>query len=115
RAFTVWIGRVLLPAKAPSEPVTEFNDLQEVQAMLAERVKLWVREWKQEGHQEGFKQRIEIGESRGESKTLLKLIKLKFGSAPEWVERKIDAADKTQLDAWVERIIVAESIDHLFG
>ncbi|MGH8559344.1 MAG: Rpn family recombination-promoting nuclease/putative transposase, partial [Methylococcales bacterium] len=42
RAFTVWIGRVLLPAKAPSEPVTEFNDLQEVQAMLAERVKLWV-------------------------------------------------------------------------
>ncbi len=33
--------------------LTELNDLNEVNTMLAERVKQWTKEWKQEGLQEG--------------------------------------------------------------
>lgn len=119
RAFTVWIGRVLLPAKSPSQTTPEFNDLHEVQAMLAELVKQWVEEWKQEGIeqgvQQGIAQGIKIGETRTETQILLKLVKLKFGEVPEWAEEKIRAADKAQLDGWVERILTAESIEHLFA
>ena len=42
---------------------------------------------------------IELGEARGEAKTLLKLLKLKFGALPEGTEEKINSADKMQLDA----------------
>ena len=39
RAFTVWINRVLLPAHLPGQEVPQVNELMEVEAMLAERVK----------------------------------------------------------------------------
>lgn len=143
RAFTVWIGRVLLPAKAPSEPIKEFNDLQEVHTMLAERVKQWVQEWKEEGLQEGLqegrqkglqegrqkglqegiregiREGLEQGRQQGiqigEAKTLLKLITLKFGPAPDWVVNKVSVADKEQLDVWVERVITAKSVEQLLS
>ncbi|MEW6712036.1 MAG: Rpn family recombination-promoting nuclease/putative transposase, partial [Candidatus Riflebacteria bacterium] len=41
RAFTVWLGRVLLPSRYQGEAIPEFHDLQEVQAMLSETVKSW--------------------------------------------------------------------------
>ena len=55
------------------------------------------------------------GEARGEAKTLLKLIKLKFGEHPEWVENQLNLADKDQLDRWVEAILTANSLDDLFA
>ena len=36
RAFTVWLGRVLLPSRYPGESIPEFHDLQEVHAMLCQ-------------------------------------------------------------------------------
>jgi predicted transposase/invertase (TIGR01784 family) len=56
RTFTVWLNRVLLPAKSPNAHYTNLNDLNEVHTMLAERVKEWVEEWKQRGHQEGHQE-----------------------------------------------------------
>lgn len=60
---------------------------------------------------------IQLGEARGEvkgeAKTLLKLLKLKFGNTPEWVEEKVISADKAQLDQWVEGILMANSIEGL--
>lgn len=55
------------------------------------------------------------GEARGEAKTLLKLIKLKFGEHPEWVENQLNLADKDQLDRLVEAILTANSLDDLFA
>ena len=49
------------------------------------------------------------GEIKGEAQTLLKLIKLKFGGHPDWVESKLNSADKAQLDRWVEAILTAET------
>jgi len=52
RAFTVWIRRVLLPARMPGVNIPELVDLQEVQTMLAERVMEWTEQWKQQGMQQ---------------------------------------------------------------
>lgn len=39
RAFVVWLKRVLLPARVPGADIPNVIELQEMQAMLAERVK----------------------------------------------------------------------------
>ena len=57
----------------------------------------------------------ENGIQIGEAQTLLKLFKLKFGAIPEWVEQKVNSADKVQLDVWVEGILPAQSIECLFS
>ena len=49
RAFTVWLGRVLLPTRYPNESIPEFHDLQEVHAMLSETVKAWPAQWMAKG------------------------------------------------------------------
>jgi hypothetical protein len=41
RAFVVWLKRVLLPARVPGTDIPNVIELQEMQAMLAERVKTW--------------------------------------------------------------------------
>jgi len=119
RAFTVWIKRVLLPAKVPGADIPLISDLQEMQTMLAERVKQWTEEWKQQGLAEGeakglAKGRVE-GKAEGKADSLSKLIQLKFGMLPDHVKRQIERADCSQLDAWLERILTAESLDAVFN
>ena len=53
RDFTVWFARTFLPARAPGQILPEFNDLQEVDAMLSETVVEWTKKWKEEGKSEG--------------------------------------------------------------
>ncbi|QPK62734.1 transposase [Methylomonas sp. LL1] len=120
RAFTVWMRRVLLPAKkAPKVELPPLTDLHEVHTMLAERVKQWAEEWKEqglrEGRQEGRKEGRQEGLQQGEAETLLKLFKLKFGEVPDWAVQKILEADKAQLDSWVELILTADSVESLLG
>jgi predicted transposase/invertase (TIGR01784 family) len=127
RAFTVWMSRVLLPAKAPKVQLPPLNDLHEVQTMLAERFKQWAEDWKEQGLREGrergrqqglYEGRQEgrqEGIQQGEAETLLKLFKLKFGEVPDWAVKKILEADKAQLDCWVELILTADSVESLLG
>ena len=61
RAFTVWFARTFLPGRAPGQTVPEFNDLQEVDAMLSETVVEWTKKWKEEGKQEGKEEGKEEG------------------------------------------------------
>ncbi len=53
RAFAVWIRRVLLPVRLPGQELPKVNDLTEVDAMLAERVKEWTYEWERKGIEKG--------------------------------------------------------------
>ncbi|EGV20170.1 hypothetical protein ThimaDRAFT_0846 [Thiocapsa marina 5811] len=70
RAFVVWLKRVLLPARVPGAELPNVNTLQEMRAMLAERVKTWTEEWKQQGLEQGIKEGIKEGLSRGQAKLL---------------------------------------------
>lgn len=60
---------------------------------------------------------LQRGLSRGEvlvrRQVLRQQIKKKFGSVPEELERRIDAADLPRLEAALEQILTAASADEL--
>ncbi|WP_404418119.1 hypothetical protein [Marinospirillum sp.] len=64
-----------------------------------------------QGREEGY----EEGLVKGEAQALLKLITLKFGEYPDWVEAKLNEADAAQLDHWVANILTANCLDELFS
>jgi len=113
RAFAVWIRRVLLPVRLPGQTLPEINDLMEVDAMLAERVKEWTHEWKQEGIDEGMKKGINEGMQKGESSLLLRQMHLKFGVLNSDITAIIESANENQLLLWSERILSATSIEEI--
>jgi len=65
RAFTSWLGEVLLPRRLPAEELPELNELTEVGAMLAERVREWTRKWREEGLREGEARGRSLGLKEG--------------------------------------------------
>jgi hypothetical protein len=75
--------------QAPERVFDELQDLQEVEAMLAERVKEWAEEWKRQGLQEG----IQEGLQQGEAAIVLRLLERRFGALDETVWQRIQAAD----------------------
>lgn len=102
RAFTVWFNRVLLPRKAPDSQYIEFNDLNEVNTMLAETVEEWVRESQQNG--------VQIGEA-----TILKrLLTRRFKVVPPETLDRIDQALPEQLEEWAENILDAATLEDVF-
>jgi Putative transposase, YhgA-like len=76
RAFTIWLRRVLLPARLPAVVMPEVQDLTEVQSMLAERVVEWTQQWKEEGFRQGLQQGL-----AAERALLLRLVRRRFGEA----------------------------------
>jgi hypothetical protein len=111
RAFTVWLKRVLLPGRVPGIAIPEVQDLQEVESMLADRVKEWTEQWKREGRAEG---RAE-GRTEGGATMLLRQLELKFGPLPTEFRARIEAADAERLLRWGERVLTAERLDDVFS
>jgi hypothetical protein len=57
----------------------------------------------------------EQGEERGVRGTLLRLLRTRFGEVPDATRARIEAAGKLQLDAWVDRLLTAKSLDEVFA
>lgn len=55
------------------------------------------------------------GEARGMAKTLKRQLAHRFGALPSWAEQRIDAAPITQLEAWIDEIFDARSLESLLG
>jgi hypothetical protein len=109
--FIDWMLR--LPEKLELQLRRDFILIEEEQKMRY--VTSWERFAEERGVELGEARGIQLGEARGEAKTLLKLLKLKFGNVPVWVEEKVNSADKVQLDYWVDNILTAESLESLLG
>ncbi|MFP4147835.1 MAG: transposase, partial [Halorhodospira sp.] len=112
REFALWVQRVLLRRKPFDEqnPLDdqEVQELEEVQQMLAERMKEWEQQWKQEGLQEGRQE--------GEALTLLRLIERKFGAkARASCHERVVHASNEELARWTDRILEAERLEELFA
>ncbi len=107
RAFVVWLKRVLLPARVPGAEIPNVIELQEMHAMLAERVKTWTEEWKQEGVRQG---RLE-----GEAKVVRRLLIRRFGVLPRWADERLEQASEAELDLWSERLLDYPSLDDVFN
>jgi predicted transposase YdaD len=118
RAFVVWLKRVLLPARVPGAEIPNVIELQELRAMLAERVKTWTEEWKQQGIQEGIQQGIqrglEQGVQRGEAKLLRRQLTRRFGPLPAWVDQRLEQASLTELESWAELVLDSPALEAVF-
>ncbi|MBF0188284.1 MAG: Rpn family recombination-promoting nuclease/putative transposase [Magnetococcales bacterium] len=114
RAFTVMLGRVLLPRRVPGQTIPELNDLQEVDAMLAETVQEWTKQWKAEGRAEGRNEGRAEGRAEEAGSMLSRLLQRRFGDLPHWAQEKIQNANVKTLEQWSDRIFDADSLEAVF-
>lgn len=118
-AFSAWLRHVVLPAHFPRERMDATMPLEEVDAMLAERIQQWYREHEEKGLQAGLQQGLEKGlqqglqqgQRDGEIQLLTKLLTLRFGPLdPEAIQR-LEASSPEQRSAWAERLLSAPTLD----
>ena len=72
-------------------------------------------EGRAEGRVEGEARGLAKGRAEGEAKSLIRLLERRFGPLPAAVRSRIDGADLTQLDAWIDRVLDAKSLDAMFA
>ena len=110
RDFTLWLERVLLPARLPGVEIPMVTNLREMNSMLAERVVEWTREWKRQGLQEGMQKGVHVGEAS----LLKRLLVKRFGPLTPAIESRLEEAATEQLEEWAERVLDANSLDEVF-
>ena len=116
RALTVWIRRVLLNRLIPQEPLPELIDLEEVEAMLAERVTEWTQKWKMEGEAKGRMEGRTEGRMEGRNAILSRQLTKRFGYniLDIRMQERLRNATPEQLDRWAERILDAKTLEEVF-
>jgi hypothetical protein len=103
RMFALWIRATLMRKAEYRIVLPRIDDLQELNVMLAERLEEWAHAYKAEGKAEG------------EALALQKLLKKRFGAVPPDVLAKISRASLEQIDAWLDQVLDAGSLDSIFG
>ena len=72
-----------------------------------------------QGISQGLSQVISLGISQGlslgENQLLLRQIRRRFGTLPQWVEDKLSQASTRQKELWGDRILDAPSLEVLFA
>lgn len=74
----------------------------------------WLREGRESGLQEGRQAGRQEGRQEGVSTTLLRILHRRFGGVPAAVERRVQTADASLLEQWIDRCFVARSLDEVF-
>ncbi len=129
RAFASWLRNVLLPMRMPGVEIPQVADLQEVKAMLADRVIEWTEEWKREGFEEGFGKGTEKGLEKGLRKglrkgvekarsevrgVLVRHLEARFGPLSEEARGRLEAIDSLEaLTEMMGRVPLVHSLDEL--
>lgn len=99
---TRWLKRHLRWLGAGAE-LEQLNSVVEEKDMLAEN-------WKYLGE----KERLE-GQLEGERRVLERQLTRRFGELPGWATERLASATGEQLEAWADEILVADSLDEVFG
>jgi hypothetical protein len=55
------------------------------------------------------------GEARGLAKGLVRTLTVKFGPLPEDIVGKVHAASASQVEAWTDRAVTADTLDQVFS
>ncbi|WP_306341749.1 DUF4351 domain-containing protein [Thiohalocapsa halophila] len=55
------------------------------------------------------------GKAEGKAESLKRLLVRRFGPLPVWAMQRIGAAPVAQLDAWLDGILDAQSVEELIG
>ncbi|WP_347331319.1 hypothetical protein [Marinimicrobium locisalis] len=64
RSVAIWLNR-LLRVRVKDEAIPELHNLNEVDAMLSEKLADWTEQWKQEGLEAGLEAGLEQGLAKG--------------------------------------------------
>ena len=72
-------------------------------------------EGKAKGRDEGWAEGEAQGLAKGKADDLKRLLRRRFDTMPYWAEQRIDAASIAQLDAWLDGIFEANSLEALIG
>ena len=118
RAFTIWIPAVLSNRSGGTVVLPEVKSLKELTMTIDHRFEVWAKGHEQRGLEKGrLEGRLEgeqKGRQEGEQLVLQKLLTKRFGPLPEDVLGQIRSASSTQLDAWVDRVLDAASLEEVF-
>ena len=79
-------------------------------------------EWRQEGRAEGLAEGLmrgkaegrAEGKAEGKAETLLRQLERRFGAVPEDARARVLSAPIEDLDAWLDAIVSASSLDEVF-
>ena len=74
-----------------------------------------VAEGEARGRIEGVAEGEVRGFAKGEAKSLTRLLERRFGPLPAAVKTRVGGANLSQLDAWIDRVLDAKSLDSVFG
>jgi hypothetical protein len=55
------------------------------------------------------------GKAEGKAELILRLLTRRFGTPPDWVAPRLQAATPDQLDTWAERTLDAATLAEVFG
>ena len=58
---------------------------------------------------------IAKGRAEGKAKSLTRLFERLFGPLPAAVKARVGGANFAKLDAWIDRVLDAKSLDAVFG
>jgi Putative transposase, YhgA-like/Domain of unknown function (DUF4351) len=70
---------------------------------------------REQGRVEGRAEGRAEGEATGKAKTLVRLLDRRFHGVSETYRTQVLAASEDQLDAWIDAVLDADSIDAVFG
>jgi hypothetical protein len=62
-----------------------------------------------------FRQGRSQGQAEGKAEDLKRLLARRFGPLPKWATARIDGATVDQMDAWLDGIFDAPTLDALLG
>ena len=102
RAVAVWITYVLAPHKGIKLEPRDTENLDEVKNMLATRIEQWESDI------------LARGIEKGELSLFLKMLELKFGVLPRWVQEKIAQANAENIEDWAEKMLKADCLEDVF-
>ncbi len=63
---------------------------------------------------EGINLGVEQGLQAGEADMLCRLLMRRFGDLPQWAQERVKSAAKTQIEAWFDHAIDANTLDEVF-
>uniref|UniRef100_UPI003139F42F DUF4351 domain-containing protein n=1 Tax=Marinimicrobium sp. C2-29 TaxID=3139825 RepID=UPI003139F42F len=109
RTVAVWLNR-LLRVRFRDEAIPELHNLNEVDAMLSEKLDDWTEQWKKEG----LKQGLEQGRKEEAAAILTRFLTKRFGALDDETTRRIEAAPVEQIEAWSDRVLDADTLEDVF-
>ncbi|MDO4233014.1 MAG: Rpn family recombination-promoting nuclease/putative transposase [Lautropia sp.] len=123
RTFAIWIRAVLLRRHDHAWALPKVNDLKELKMGLTRQIDRWAQVHQQKGHEEGLQEGLQKGLQKGhaagaqQAQTLIlqRLIAKRFGELPKPTLQRIQEASPQQLEAWIDRVLDARTLDEVFA